>query len=95
MAIAGGARPSARLTVVNNVVVVDGFQMRHVSVLSSLHDKTVTEDGEKIFIESAVTKLLRGEQAYVQSYSSNIQDVKSAVEEQLALKVETVNNAIK
>lgn len=89
MAIAGGARPSVRLSVINGVVVSDLSQMRHVSVLSSLHDKTATEDGETQVIESAVTRLLRGEVAYVQMYGNNVQEVKAAVEEQIALKVES------
>ena len=80
MAISGGARPSARLTLVNGNVVVDAFQMRIASVLSHAQDKRVKDDdGEWTVIESATSKLLRGEQVFVQTYASNVDDVKKAV----------------
>lgn len=80
MAVAGRAKPSARLTLVNGNVVVDAFQMRIASILSYAQDKRVKdEDGEWTVVESATSRLLRGEQAFVQTYASNVEDVKKAV----------------
>lgn len=66
MAIAGGAKPSARCTLVNGNLVVDAFQMRSGDVLSTPYQ--------------AIDKLRAGQVAYVQTYGDNLKIVRAAFE---------------
>lgn len=64
MAIAGGAKPSARVTLIKNVVVVDSFLTRQSAVIST--------------VEEAIELLHAGKSAYVQAYGDNLQRVRNA-----------------
>lgn len=66
MAIAGAARPSARLTLVSGNLVMDDYRMRSGDVLSTPYQ--------------AIDKLKAGQVAYVQTYGDNLKIVRAAFE---------------